>query len=382
MQIGITKIEARLKRKPQRIAIFRALVLGDLLCSIPALRALRAQFPESEITLVGLPWARSFVQRFNRYFDDFVEFPGFPGLPEIAPNLQAFPAFVQELQRREFDLAIQLHGSGAFVNPLVHLFGACVTAGFYKKGEWLPDAETFLEYPEDAHEIRRFLRLMEFLGVAPQGDALEFPLGAQDAADFARIERANDLQSHSYAVLHVGSNKRTRRWFPERFATVADELAKKSLQIVLTGTPEEKELTDRVARLMRAASINLCGKTSLGALGFLVKNAGLVVSNDTSVQHIAAALNVPSVVVWLAADTTRWLPLNKSLNRAVYAEIRCRPCGHDVCPTNHECAAGVTTDAVLREAFELLEREDRRQKTTFRSSATASAVSCLLPTAF
>jgi ADP-heptose:LPS heptosyltransferase len=69
-----------------KIIVFRALQLGDMLCFIPAMRALRKAYPNAHITLAGLPWAKSLVERFNKYFNDFIWFPGFPGLPEQALN--------------------------------------------------------------------------------------------------------------------------------------------------------------------------------------------------------------------------------------------------------------------------------------------------------
>src|SRR5258708_857344 len=115
---------------PARIAVFRALQLGDMLCSVPALRALRAAAPRAYITLIGLPNAAQLVRRFRHYIDELLVFPGAIGFPEQPPQPHLWPAFVEAAHARAFDLAIQLHGSGELSNPVVRKLGARRFAGF------------------------------------------------------------------------------------------------------------------------------------------------------------------------------------------------------------------------------------------------------------
>ena len=320
--------------KPRKIAVLRALHLGDLLCAVPTLRALRRAFTRAEITLIALPWARELVERFDAYLDEFLQLPGFPGLPEQPPNVRALPAFLAEAQAREFDLVVQLHGSGEVSNSLALLLGGRRTAGFYRPGAFCPDPETFVPYPEDGPEPRRLLRVLEALGIPPAGEELEFPVRERDREELASISDAAALGTRPYAVVHPGGRS-ARRWDAASFADVADGLSARGFAVALTGSAEERAVTADVAARMRAPAVDVAGRTRLGALAALLAGARLLVCNDTGVSHLAAALRVPSVVVFTDSDAARWAPLDLRRHRRV-----------------HETLAH--TDLVLRQAEEAL----------------------------
>jgi ADP-heptose:LPS heptosyltransferase len=331
-----------------KIAVVRALQLGDLLCAVPALRALDAEFPAARIALVGLPWAREFVERFRRYLDEFIEFPGFPGMPERPCAPEALPPFFEAMKARRFDLALQMHGSGDYMNPLTLMMGARRSAGFFLPDHACPDAQRFAEWREDEHEVLRWLRLLAHIGVPAKGSHLEFPLQPQDWDEWRALRLAD------YVCLHPGSQLPSRRWPAERFASVGDALAKAGWRVVLTGSKAEAPLTRRVAAAMQAPATDLAGRTSLGTLGAVVARARLLVSNDTSVSHIAAAMRTPSVVVACGSDPQRWAPLDRHLHRVIGYEVGCRPCRHASCPIGHPCALGVSAHDVLQETHGLL----------------------------
>jgi len=341
---------------PQSIAVLRALQLGDMLCAVPALRALRSAYPHARLTLIGLPGARELAARFSCYVDDFIEFPGFPGLPERGCDPRAFTAFLAEAQDRRFDLALQLHGDGRVTNAVTALLGARHCAGFFPRGGTCPDPLRFLPWEPREHEVLRPLRLLERLGVAGAGIELEFPIDEVDRGELAALAQAFRFRPSQCVCVHPGAQLASRRWPPERFARVADALAVEGHTVLLTGTAGEAAITCAVAGAMRSRAIDLTGRTSLGSLAALVAKARLVVCNDTGISHVAAATKTPSVVVSCGADTARWAPLDPSRHRVLAYELVCRPCGYTACPYGHECALGVDPEAVIAEARALLER--------------------------
>ncbi|HEX5367418.1 MAG TPA: glycosyltransferase family 9 protein [Acidimicrobiales bacterium] len=322
----------------RRIAVVRALPgVGDMLCAVPALRALRAAHPRARVTLVGLASAAWFVERFSHLVDDLLEVAGVTGLPEVAPDRQACARFRREAVARRFDMALQLHGSGVSSNAVTAMLGAGHQVSAYLPGRWRPPG-TVVRYPDDRHEIDRLLAVVEAAGIAPGGRDVTFPLTAEERAQAARLVGAPPTGATAkttatatggssppvpppYACVHPGASRPGNRWSPEGFAAAADRAAATGLAVVLTGTGAERPVTAEVARRRRGPSLDVTGRTDVAGLAALFAGARLVVSNDTGAAHVAAAVGTPSVVVFApGGDPGRWAPLDGRRHRAVLPE--------------------------------------------------------------
>lgn len=337
----------------ERIAIFRALQLGDMLCAVPALRALRRAKPDAHIALIGLPWAQSFVMRYAHLVDELIVFPGAVGFPEQAETDEYLERFLDEMRARRLDLAIQMHGSGGVANDIAGRMGARANAGFVQPGEVKRDG-MFIEWPDTLNEILRYTALMSALGIGSHDTSLEIPLKVEDLAEYRELVRRFDLRPDRLVLIHPGAQLPSRRWPAERFAQVALALAGEGWQIAITGAASEHPLASVVAAATTCRPINLAGKTSLGGLAALVSNARLVVCNDTGLSHVAAAMRTCSVVIASGSDTRRWAPLDRDRHHVLADYPSCRPCAFRECPYGHPCARNVRVEHVVEAALHQL----------------------------
>lgn len=311
----------------ERIAVVRALGgLGDVLCVVPALRRLRAAYPQAEIEYIGLAQVQGVVARYPDLVDRFTAFPGFPGIVECPLAYDALRGFLSaRAAEPPLDLAIQMHGSGSVSNVFTALLGARRMAGWHVPDLWCPDPATFAPFPDALSEVDRWLALADRLGCPAVATRPDFPIHDDERAGLAAL--APELADGRYAVVHPGASDPTRRWPIASFAAVADRLAQLGLRVVLTGTPAEAALAADLAAAMTAPALDLAGRTSLGMMGALVERARLVVTNDTGTSHLCAALLTPSVTIFIASDPARWAPADAQRHAAVGRGVADVPVG-------------------------------------------------------
>ncbi|HYN89192.1 MAG TPA: glycosyltransferase family 9 protein [Ardenticatenaceae bacterium] len=328
---------------PKRIAIYRALFLGDLLCTVPAFRALRRRFPDAEVTLIGLPWAATFVRRFGHYLDRFVAFVGYPGINEVVVVPDQVARFFQEQHAYGYDVALQMHGDGSVSTGFVADLGARLTLG-YRSGAHDGRLTASLPYDPDEHEVLRWLRLVALLGADSDDSTPEWPSTQGEERQAARLLRgicdqtpevfkpsevsktagvsgASEVFGAAPLIgLHPGAKDPARRWPPECFAALGDALAERyGARLLITGSTEEAPIAAAVKRAMRAPALDLCGKTDLGTFAAVVARLDLLVTNDTGASHVAAATTTPSVALFGPTRPGQWSPLDRARHRVVDA---------------------------------------------------------------
>jgi heptosyltransferase-2 len=145
--------------------------------------------------------------------------------------------------------------------------------------------------------------------------------------------------STPYAVLCPGAEYGPAKRWPY-FASLSTRL---NLPAVLLGSPKDAEATAGIAGL------NLVGKTSLDEAIALLAGAAFVVSNDSGLMHIAAALGRPQVALFGSSSPVHTPPASGA-SRVVWLKVQCSPCFERVCPLGHfRCMREITVDSVLGE---------------------------------
>ena len=339
---------ARLPFAPRKVILLRASRIGDFLCATPALRALRARLPEAEIHVITVPLLQEVADRLSTV-DRVWPFPGFPGIAEQLFAARPTLDFLRRVQPEQFDLALQMQGTGVYSNPFALLLGARATAGFIRPGDSPGLLDAALPYPHHLHEIHCTLALTTFLGAPSRGESIEFPLDATEQQHAAALLSAWPLP---WIGFHPSSRDRTRRWPLEHFVSLASQLlTRQGGTIVLLGDNEAVPASHFIEQRLPARCLNLTGQISLTMLGAIIERLCVLVTNDSGPAHIAYALRTPTVTLFgSSASPEKNGPLAPGPFRLLSA---CRH-SYAAAPPDPWCIQRISVAQVLAATEELL----------------------------
>ena len=362
---------------PLSILLIRPDHLGDLLFTTPALRALRAAFPQARITgLVG-PWAEAVVTS-NPNIDEVVlcPFPGFTRQPKksvIEPYV-VLGRYASLLRGKEFDLAVVLRFDHWWGALLAYLARIPRRVG-YDIAEVKPFLTDAVPYVPGRHEVEQNLALVEavsgqpplqrFDGQPSQGFPLDFPLSAQDREFAARYLAEQGVGDDDPLVcIHPGAGAPVKLWRTEGWTQVADALVKKyGAKVILTGSASEAPLVQAIAERMASPLIVAAGQTTLGQLAALMARCRLVLGVDSGPLHLAVAVGTPTVHLYGPVDSRTFGPWGDPARHVVLtSDMDCIPCNRLDYRADeledHRCVWDISEAQVSEAARRLLERED------------------------
>jgi heptosyltransferase-2 len=318
--------------------------VGDCVLMQPMLRRLHQRHPGVHLDVLAPPWTEKLLRQMPEVADIIIN-----PFPHGALQLGARRALGLQLHERGYDQAIVLPNS--LKSALVPFFARIpLRTGF--------TGEMRYGLLNDARKLdkRRWPLMVErFAALAEEADAdIARPLPSptlqvsdeQRAATLAKFRLSLDKR---VAVFCPGAEYGpAKRWPEPYYAELAQRLRAQGYAVWLVGSPKDREIADKIVALGNEPCRNLCGTTDLAEAIALISCADLVVSNDSGLMHIAAALDRNMLAIFGSSSPEFTPPLSDKAE-VLSLNLSCSPCFKRVCPLGHfNCMLQLTPQEVAR----------------------------------
>ncbi len=319
----------------KKILVLRFSSIGDIVLTTPVIRCLAKQIPDAEVHVATKP-----------AFADVLS--GNPHIHTIHTLQGSLLLFTRQLSREQFDFVVDLHNNQR--TWLIKALLSRPSAAFPKLNLakwWL--VRTKQNRLPDTHIVDRYFQAVRKLGVTNDGNGLDF---------FIRPEASGELQAlqqpipASYTAVVLGATYATKAMPASKLTELIPHLQ----QVVLIGGKREQALGMQLQSQFPQQVTNMAGRLSLHGSALMLQNASAVVTPDTGMMHIAAALRKPIVSIWGSTVPAFGMYPYRPDDSTSFAIIEngslsCRPCsklGHSACPKGHfACMQDLSTKSIV-----------------------------------
>ena len=335
------------------IIIVKLSAIGDVIHALPVSYALRQKYPTAHITWIVEPTAYEIVKH-NPCVDEVILFQkkAFKTLKGFRQN---FKPLYKLLHQRKYDISIDLQG-------LFKSLAVVLTVNAKKKIGYVDMREGSNLISKaikgdnyNGHIVDRYLDTVKYLGCDTNNVIFPLKNTADEISYVNTLLNASKINDNTpFIIFAVGTNWVNKCWSTKNFATLSDLLFKHRLKTVLIGFGKNDEW--KSAEIIRQSQfdniVNLVGKTSLMQTAALIKKAKAVVGGDTGNLHLAAALNIPAIMLMGPTDPNRNGPY-KQKNNVILAGHDCDGCWKRICKKNIDCLSTITPDTVLEKILKI-----------------------------
>ncbi|EMV9316427.1 TPA: glycosyltransferase family 9 protein [Vibrio vulnificus] len=288
------------EQAPNSVCFLRLSAIGDVCHAVAAVQALQRHWPSTKVTWVIGKVEAQLLQ-------------GLAGVELIVfdkkQGLDGMKAVWRQLKGRRFDALV--HMQLALRASIVTLgIKATYKVGFNfkraKEGQWLFTNRKISD-TESAHVLDSFYSFIEYLGVPRTPPQWQLPISDADH-HFAQ----ETLGDQPTLVISPAASKDERNWLADRYAALGDYAYEQGYQVVICGSPAEREkaLAVDILRHMQHPALSLVGKTNLKQLTALLNKAAVVLAPDSGPAHIATTQGTPVIGLYGHSNPKRTGPYN------------------------------------------------------------------------
>ncbi|MFH2142356.1 MAG: glycosyltransferase family 9 protein [Bacteroidota bacterium] len=305
-----------------KFLIIRFSSIGDIVLTTPVIRCLKEQVVDSEIHFLT---KRQYVEILH---DN-------PYVHKVHVLSEDFPELLKELKFEKFDYIIDLHNNirSKRVQHSLKLISFTVNKINFQK--YMAVRFKQIHKLPPVNIVNRYLNTVKAFDVINDEKGLDYFIPDSD------IVKLSDLPSEfqkAYLGFVIGAKHFTKKLPADKIASICNGL---KMPIVLIGGEDDNETGEYIKKQSSATIFNSCGKFSVNQSASLIKQAGLIVSNDTGMMHIAAALKKTIISVWgNTIPEFGMFPYLPGINSEIVEikGLKCRPCskiGYTKCPKKH-----------------------------------------------
>lgn len=324
--------------------------VGDMVMAQTLFTLLKTRNPNHSLTVLAPDWTRALLQRMPE-IDHAIPLPIAHGNLALGVRYR----ISKELAQEHFDQAIILPNSfkSALIPFLARIPRRTGWLGEYRFG--LLNDVRYLDKAKLPLMIQRFMAL----GLEP-GEELpqqqitpSLHVSAEECAETIAKYKLDPEAKPILALCPGAEFGPAKRWPAEYFAEIAREKIIAGWQVWLFGSGKDQQITKQISQICGLPCVDLTGKTSLAEAIDLLSLSQMVVSNDSGLMHIAAALNKPLVVMY-GSSSPRFTPPLTDKVKIINLGLACSPCFKRTCPLEHmNCLTQLMPQQVLNAIVEL-----------------------------
>ncbi|MFH1406870.1 MAG: glycosyltransferase family 9 protein [Candidatus Omnitrophota bacterium] len=312
----------------RKILVITLSNIGDAILTTPVVQALRKNFPDAAIDILAGPRAAEVFKGDPRVHKTIV----YDKHQSLAEKIK----LIKRLRENHYHTAIDLR------NTLIPLLIGVKhrTPLFFRKPRGV-------FYKKDAHLFR-----LKQAGVDIAGAELDIWISAQDQL---YIDSLLADTGKNFIAVAPGARSDTKRWSEEKFTSLCEKFTRLNIPLALTGDGADEKIAQFIVERINSAKIlNLCGRTTLAQLAALLKRSKVLISNDSAVMHIAAAVKTPVVAIFGPTNPGKYAPRGEK-DIIIRKDIPCSPCERAQCQRTHQCLEKIGVEEVYNAAKKIYE---------------------------